>query len=395
MKLSKLYKNRRVSDLFRLFSIGIALLAGIIFGIIFAILEIRNFKESSHQSREYFLELSKTSIKNEVDKVFDYVEMSRTNLEGHMRANIRNRVEEAWLLNQNIYEQNKNKLSKQQIKDLIKDALRPIRFFNNRGYFFIVSMNGVEELYPPMPHLEGENLLGLQDLAGDYVIQDEIDIVKKQGEGFVTDYWTKPDDDSGQAYMKTSFVKYFEPLDWYIGTGEYLDNFERDLQKDVVERIKQIRFGEEGYVFVNTYDFVAVVIDSPIYEAGDTLTGVKDPFGLDIMEAEKKLALTPGGGYFEYYWPRTGTDEMAPKISYVRGLDDWQWMIGAGVYTDTIDELIFAEQKRLNRYLLIQLITGLIVFVLVMIVVYFITGIISKQIQEKSKVALNWSTLFG
>lgn len=382
MKWPFFNKTRKVSDTFRMYSIGLTLFAGIVFGTTFTIFQLNNFKESSELSKQYFVDLSKRTVKDQVNKVFDYIELTRSDLESHMRKNIQSRVNEAWAINNSLYEQNKDKLSKTEIKKLIKDAIRPLRFFDNRGYYFIASMKGVEELNAPRPHLEGQNLLDLKDFDGHYVIREQIKLINKQNEGFVTGLWAKPGEDPKKPYMKTSYVKYFEPLDWYIGTGEYLDNFEKDLKAEVIKQIKQIRFGEDGYIFVNTYDFVAVIIDSPIYKAGDTLNGIKDPNGIDIMEAEKRLAITPGGGYFEYSWPRTETDIIAPKISYVRGLDDWQWMIGAGVYTDDIDNLIAIKKKSLNHYLKIQIFIGFLLFLMVMVLVFIIANTISKRIQQ-------------
>ena len=53
---------------------------------------------------------------------------------------------------------------------LVLETLRPIRFNGGRGYYFAVTMQGVEKLYPVAPELEGRNLLDLQDAKGNFTL---------------------------------------------------------------------------------------------------------------------------------------------------------------------------------------------------------------------------------
>ena len=76
------------------------------------------------------------------------------------------------------------------------------------------------------PELEGKNLIGMQDTKGKFVIKDMIDIAKNKKEGFYEYSWTKPDE-TRRNFPKIAFAKYFEPFDWVIGTGEYLDDIEK------------------------------------------------------------------------------------------------------------------------------------------------------------------------
>ncbi len=49
-----------------------------------------------------------------------------------------------------------------------------------------------------------------------------------------------------------------------------------------------------------------------------------------------------GHGYVEYLWPKPKagggvTDELFPKLSYVKKFEAWGWVIGSGVYIDDVD----------------------------------------------------------
>ncbi len=379
--MTGLSKNKSVSFLFLYTSLSFVFIAVIILGITYSLLEVYDFETETQQTRNQFIQEQKDRVKAETEKVVSFINLTRQSLKEKMNESIREQVEQAWLVMDNIYKENHVKISDTGIRKMIKDALRPVRFFNGRGYYFIVSMNGTEELYPVAPQYEGENLLDLQDMKGNFVIRDEIEIVKKAGEGFVTDYWTKPGEDGEMIYPKTSYVKYFEPLDWYVGCGDYLDNFKIDLQEQVKLTIKNIKFGKDGYVFVDDYYGNAVVIDSPKFKEGDYVGDLIDANGINILEEQRKVAVGNNGGFVEYTWPRFGQTEPVPKISYVYGLDDWEWVIGAGAYLDEIEQQIAERRKELYQVLWMRLMWS---FVTIAIII-FILSIVAKRVSKKIK----------
>ena len=110
-------------------------------------------------------------------------------------------------------------------------------------------MEGRNILLPFSPELEGRNLWDLQDSQGLYTIRRFVRIMREQHEGFLDWYWYKPGTREHMA-RKTGFARYFAPLDWWIGTGEYEADFEKDIQRDILDWIGKIRFGEDSYNFV-------------------------------------------------------------------------------------------------------------------------------------------------
>ena len=113
--------------------------------------------------RSTFIDSRKTMIKNEVERAINFVEYKRAQTEARLKRGIKKRTYEAIAISYNIYNENKYLKDTNVIAKKIKDALRPIRFNEGRGYFFAVSMDGVEQLYPVRPEFEGQNLIDLQD----------------------------------------------------------------------------------------------------------------------------------------------------------------------------------------------------------------------------------------
>ncbi len=79
---------------------------------------------------------------------------------------------------------------------------------------------------------------------------------------------------------------------------------ENDLKEELKAEIRKIRFGSSGYIFVNTYDGHAVIIDSKKYQAGDDIWEMTDAHGLKVIQEEYKAAQRPGGDFISYHWKK-------------------------------------------------------------------------------------------
>lgn len=368
--------------MFLLYSTGFTAFAIVLISFIYSYTEIKDFEKDAEREKIEFIKKQQDVIRFETVKAVDYVNLTRMFIEDNMQEELITKVNTAWDICNNMYSENIKTHPKQILKKAIKDALRPIRFFNGRGYYFIVSMDGTEELFPVSPEFEGKNLLNLQDEKGNYVIRDEIEIIKKYGEGFVTDYWSKPGSDSKMIYPKTSFIKYFEPLDWYIGCGEYLDNFQNDIQQQVLQRLSSIRFGENGYIFINTYDGIALLMDGEIKKETVSVWELEDPKGVKVIQEERKAVDNPNGDFIYYSWRKLKSNDVFPKTSFVKGVPEWKWMVGAGVYIDEIDSEIAFQKDSLHKNLKKRVFTSLLILIGIIIVVYLVARRISYRIKD-------------
>ncbi len=344
-------KQRRasISTTFWASMVIVAAIAIVVVGGLWIFREYREFERESSELRQQFITQQRELVRNEVEKVIDFIEYRRSLTEQRLQTSLKERVEEAHSIALNLFETNRGVRTRAEIEEIIKETLRPIRFNKGRGYYFAVSMQGVERLYPVAPQFEDQNLLDLQDERGNYVIRDEIEVIRRDGEGFVRDFWRKPDAPEGMVYPKITFVRYFEPLDWYLGTGEYLDDFERDLKNELIDRIARIRFGDEGYVFINTYGGDPIIKDGRRIHDGQNLWELTDPNGVKVIQEERRAVENPDGGYISYTWGKLTTDEAAPKLSFIKGIPDWEWMVGAGVYLDQVEEMIGSRRQRLQQ----------------------------------------------
>lgn len=109
--------------------------------------------------------------------------------------------------------------------------------FGDSGYFWINNIEGVMLMNPYRPELIGTNLINVLDASGHYPFRQFIAVAKKGG-GWVEYYWPKPGK-SGN-YPKISYVAYFKPWGWVLGTGIYLDDMENEIRNATTQGLMMI-----------------------------------------------------------------------------------------------------------------------------------------------------------
>ncbi len=335
----------RIFLLFNIISIAIIVVA---FFYLIAHSHIRRFRSEKEQLSKELLEEKKDLIQKEVDKAVRFVNFTIENSDEALEETLKERVENAYRIANNIYEQNRHALGKEEIINRIKEALRPVRYDNGRGYIFLVSYDGYDILYPVAPELEGVSLLGLKDDAGNPVLKNEIELAKTKGKGFVKGYWQMPEADSSKIFEKLSYIIALPELNCYIGSGEYLKVFEQKKKQEALQWLTELRFGKEGYIFVNTYQGDALLTDGKLVEPPKNIWHLEDPNGVKVIQEERNAVKNPDGDFIFYQWRKLNSEEIAPKVSFIKGVDKWQWMIGAGVYIDDIATTLAKHEEEIK-----------------------------------------------
>src|SRR4051812_24118533 len=99
--------------------------------------------------------------------------------------------------------------------------LAALRYGSN-DYFWINDMLPRMVMHPIKPEMNGSDLTANKDPNGKALFVEFVDVVRKDGAGFVSYEWPKPGFDKPQP--KLSYVVGFAPWNWVIGTGVYIDD---------------------------------------------------------------------------------------------------------------------------------------------------------------------------
>mgnify|MGYP005986962821 CR=1 FL=1 len=297
-------------------------------------------EEEKDQIKTQFIKSNKELIKKDVDKLYNFIKITQKETEKKLKEEIKQRVKEAHRTANAIYSINKDIKSEEEIKRLIKEALVHIRFNENRGYYFIYSLNNYECILLPIARkFEGKSFYNFKDGKGEFLTRKIVAQIKKEKEGYLSWWHHKPDDKINQ-YKKIGFNMHFEPYDWFIGTGEYFVDYEKTVKNEILEYVKKLSSSLNSYYFILDYD-------------GKVLTSnKKNSKNLTIKESNKKELISiakSGAGYLSYDNSENATTKNSIKTSYSKGLNEWKWVISRDFQQDEIEKLFKVKKEELNR----------------------------------------------
>ena len=118
---------------------------------------------------------------------------------------------------------------------------------------------------------------------------------------------------------------------------------EADAKLGALNAIKALRYSGDEYFWVN--DMQPRMIMHPIKPEldGQDLTGNKDPAGKRLFVEFVDTVKANGAGFVSYMWPKSGEQQAVPKISYVKGFAPWGWIVGSGVYVDSVNATFWSR----------------------------------------------------
>jgi methyl-accepting chemotaxis protein len=120
---------------------------------------------------------------------------------------------------------------------------------------------------------------------------------------------------------------------------------EEQAKKQAMDAIRGMRYSGQEYFWVN--DMTPRMLMHPIKPEleGKDLAGMKDPNGLKLFVAfvDTVKASPTHDGYVYYLWPKPGVEQPVQKVSYVKAFTPWGWILGSGVYLDTVDAVVWEQ----------------------------------------------------
>lgn len=156
----------------------------------------------------------------------------RSNVMDRKRDMIRELTRSAWSVLLEYAQAEKNgKLSRTEAQAEAISAIRYLRYGEERkDYFWITDMRPYMVMHPYRPQLEGKDLSGKdgEDPTGKKLFVEMVEVCKKNGDGYVEYMWQWKDDPK-RIVPKLSYVKRFEPWNWVIGTGIYIEDVKAEI----------------------------------------------------------------------------------------------------------------------------------------------------------------------
>lgn len=132
-------------------------------------------------------------------------------------------------------------------------------------------------------------------------------------------------------------LRYYQDLE---STGK---QSREEAQKQAMQMIRSLRYDQDDYFWINDLGPVMVMHPTNPKLEGQDLSALKDPDGKFLFNDMVKLAKQSGAGLVDYRWPKPGSADPVPKVSYIELFQPWGWIIGSGIYIDDM-QAEFREQ---------------------------------------------------
>jgi len=331
--------------------------------------------------KKYFDE-NKELVKHETKKLLDRIGFMKKTVYGILKSSLSDKTGYVLTLFDKEVAKNPHITKKELIKKFATE-ISAFKWHNGTGYIYILDSNG------DVLHHENREYIGknVATLAGqNREIADFLKNAISSNEFYGTYRWMKPGE-SSKLFDKYVYVKKFEPLDIYVSAGFYTDEVDRDIQKIILEQLKHERFGHNEYGYIWVHDLNSTLLGHPINKelVGKDVSSLITKDGKPLFKLMNELALKSGEGFISYEWYRPDGGGVDKKLSYIRLVKEWGWVVGSGFYMSELENMIKDEKAEAAESMQEAIVRMLFVLSILAIVTILAARIISKRISEVEK----------
>lgn len=257
------------------------------------------------------------------------------------RMEIKSEVQSAIAVVQGYYDQYKSgDLSEKEAQEMAKEAVRTMRYRDDAsGYMWIDDTDYILVMHPILAEQEGDDRYDLTDQNGVKIIQN---IMKSAdaGGGYNEFYFTKAD--GVTVAPKVAYSEKFEPWNWVITTGNYVDDMNAEMEQTEANMNKE--FTTMITVFVISGVAILVIATMVAFAFGKRMTS-------GIKKVEENLKKTANGNLSFQIEPKLlqRTDEIGSIARSVNGVkESLAGMIGS--VTTTGDKLMDSSERFSQKF---------------------------------------------
>lgn len=192
--------------------------------------------------------------------------------------------------------------------DIIRNAT-----YGEGGYFFVYGLDGMTIVLLGDKAIEGTSRIGLKDANGKMIVQEFIDIVKKDGAGFSEYYYPKKGETV--ALPKRAYVQLDADFGWIIGTGNYIDDIDKAVAVVADESMKQLRTK-----MLLTLGISLLIVAAGVIAAIITGASISNPIVriTKLIHQTAKLDMTYDDSFESIYKYKDETGVMAHAVADLR-----------------------------------------------------------------------------
>lgn len=141
-----------------------------------------------------------------------------------IKTELKNETQEAMSVCQFMYDKYQaGEMTMEEAQKNAADIIREMRYDDGNGYFWVDTSKGINVVLLGRD-TEGQSRWESVDPNGTYFIQEMIKNGMQDGGGYTELMFAKPNET--EPLPKINYTAYFEPFDWVMGTGVWVDHID-------------------------------------------------------------------------------------------------------------------------------------------------------------------------
>lgn len=164
------------------------------------------------------------SVTSTISTNNDQTEAYRSRLVEDIKTELKNETQVAMSICQVMYDRYQaGEITMEAAQKEAADIIRELKYDDGSGYFWVDTSKGINVVLLGRD-TEGQSRWDSVDPNGNYYIQEMIKNGMQDGGGYTELMFAKPNET--EPLPKINYTAYFEPFDWVMGTGVWIDHID-------------------------------------------------------------------------------------------------------------------------------------------------------------------------
>ncbi len=313
------------------------------------------FEEESRRYLQEFINVEQKQGEEFVQDLDLLLEYKYNHIEEEIRASLKERVNIAYESANYIYETYAAEHSSEEIQQRIKDALHKMVWHNEKNFIWITDYEG-NNILSGNQKIDGLNIWDYSDADGRLIIQEEIDLVQREEEGFLRSRFAP------QQSEQIMYVRGLGEYNWFFGTGIHIEDTKTALQTSMINMLHEMPTDKTAFIAIYN-------AEGPILISEGAQEYIHDENSRLIQNALKKVPL----------WQKFPSQNA---MIYSQYFEPFGWYLLYGFDTRHFKDALQVEINQLSINIESEIIKILAVSLIIVLIVGLFSLMLSRRINS-------------
>ena len=362
-------ENKKILDKVRKLNFYIILGSLLLIATVSAIIDFYYYRTNLDFVNSKRISDTKQNLENINSRIKRFSQNMFDNVDDMIVENIKRQTIQWKLVVEKILSKYHNSSDKVKLEH-IENALRFSKFFNNRGYYFIIDSNA--KMIFNSVFMDIENTILDHD---DYILAAK-KVMDEGDEGLFKGMMRKPGSQNNQSFLKWSYISRIEGTNWYLGTGEYYYDFIAEYKIELLKNISILRNTNYGFFYIIDISTGSFIIDNDkIINNPVSIYLTRSDADDAIFEEAIKVTQKNGEGFINFHFSETEESGLENALVNITKISELNWLIGSGVYQGGINSYFESDRALFRK----KVITNIVVILCLIAILIFVYSIINRR----------------